>query len=188
MRLRSMAMAGALLAATGTAGAGTLDLNLSNDAVRFGASQAVTDTGLEADGDWLHHTDHGDVLGAGLHLVDEAAPGRGALTLGVGGKLFYVNGDESDFDGAAVAIGGRFRYTWPTFNRFGIGGQLYHAPSVTSGGDVDRYTEGAVRAEYLVLRNANAYLGLRAVRVGVEPSDDTETFESGLHAGIRLSF
>lgn len=189
MRLCSAAFAAVLTAVSGTAAAGTLDLNLSSDAVRFGASLPVTDTGLEVDGDWLHEEDNGDILGAGLHLVDEAQPRRGALTVGVGGKVFYVDGDDG-YDGAALAAGGRFRYTWPSFNRFGVGGQLYYAPSVTAGGDLDSYLEGAIRAEYLVLKNANAYLGLRTVRVGVDQggNDDTETFESGLHAGIRLAF
>lgn len=187
MRLMPVLFAAVLAGAAGSASAGTLDLNLSNDAVRFGAAQPLTETGLELSGDWLHHEDNGDVLGAGLLLVDEAEPRRGALTLGAGAKLVYVNGDGGDADGQALGIGGRFRYTWPTFNRFGVGGQLYYAPSVTAGGDLDRYLEAALRAEYRVLRNADAYLGVRSVRVG-EEGGDTDTFESGLHAGIRLSF
>lgn len=188
MRFRAIAVAVAGLLAGGPASAGSVDFNLSNDAFRIGGSQEITPNGLEVDGDWLHEEDSGDVFGLGLHLMDDANAGRGALHIGVGAKLFYVDLDDAGYDGGSLAIGGRFRYTWPSFNRFGIGGQLYYAPGVTSSGDIDSYLEAAVRAEYLVLRNANAYIGVRTIRVGVEPTGDTETFESGLHIGIRLDF
>jgi hypothetical protein len=180
------AVAGAL--AAGSATAGSVDFNLSNDAFRIGGAQQIAGNGLEVDGDWLYEDDNGNVFGLGLHLMDDANAGRGALDIGIGGKVFYVDFDDTSYDGGSLAIGGKFRYTWPTFNRFGIGGQLYYAPGVTSTGDIDSYLEAALRAEYLVLRNANAYIGLRTIRVGVEPTDETETFESGLHVGIRLDF
>lgn len=190
MRFRTIALGGALLLASGAASATTFDFNLSNHAARVGLSQPLTTTGLEVDGDWLHHQDNGEILSAGLHLVNDANPGRGSLKVGLGAKLFYVNFDRWGLDdGTSVAIGGKFRYTWPDFNRFAIGGHLYYAPSVTSTGDLDSYGEAAIRAEYLVLRNANAYLGLRTIRVGLDRrGDDSKTFDSGLHAGIRLDF
>lgn len=188
MRFRALAVVVAGLLAGGQASASSVDFNLSNDAFRIGGSQELTANGLEIDGGWLHEEESGDVFGLGLHLMDDANAGRGALDIGIGGKLFYVDFDEGDYDGGSLAIGGKFRYTWPTFNRFGIGGQIYYAPGVTSSGDVDSYLEAALRAEYLVLRNANAYIGVRTIRVGIEPSDETETFESGLHVGIRLDF
>lgn len=166
---------------------GSLNLNLSDDAFRAQVAQTITDTGLEIEGGWLHETDNGNVLDLGLHLVDDASPGRGALDVGVGAKVFHVDFDRFNGDGTALGIGGKFHYTWPTFNRFAVGGQLYHAPSVTSGGDIDRYTEAGVRAEYLILRNASAYVGVRSIRVGVD-GDRTRTFESGPHLGIRLDF
>ncbi len=187
MRFRSSAIVLSCLLAGGQASAGSVDFNLSDDAFRLGGAQDITETGLELEGSWLHEQDSGDLLDVGLHLIDDANPGRGALDIGVGGKLVYIDFDDADSDGAAFAIGGKFRYTWATFNRFAVGGHLYHAPSVTSGGDIDDYTEAALRAEYLVLRNANAYIGVRNVRVGLD-SGGTETFESGLHLGVRLDF
>lgn len=186
MRLRLIGLS--LVLAGGTASATDIDFNLSSDAARLGIVQPLSRPGLEVNGSWLHHEDDGDILGAGLHLVDIADPGRGALDVGVGAQVFAVSLDDDDADGGALAIGGKFRYTWPTFNRFGIGGHLYYAPSVTSGGDIERYVEGALRAEYLILQNANAYLGVRQVRIRNDISNDTETFESGLHGGIRLRF
>jgi len=189
MRFRMIALGSALFLATGAASATTFDFNLASNAARVGLTQPLTTTGLEVGGGWLHHQDNGEILDAGLHLVNDANPGRGSLKVGLGAKLFYVNFDERGLDdGSSVAIGGKFRYTWPDFNRFAIGGHLYYGPSVTSAGDLKSYGEAAIRAEYLVLRNANAYIGVRRIRVGVDPRDDTETFESGVNAGIRLDF
>ncbi|MGD8429375.1 MAG: YfaZ family outer membrane protein [Ectothiorhodospiraceae bacterium] len=177
-----------LLLGCTAASATELELNLSNDAARASVVQPIDPQGLEVGGGFLHHVDNGDILDAGLHLVDIADPGRGALDVGLGAKVYAVSFDDSDADGGALAVGGKFRYTWPTFNRFGIGGHLYYAPRVTSGGDIDRYVEGAIRAEYLIIKNANAYIGFRRIEVGNKKTDNTETFDTGLNAGIRLEF
>ncbi|MDN5850353.1 MAG: YfaZ family protein [Nitrococcus sp.] len=173
---------------TTSALATSLDVNLSGHAVRAGLTQQLTKSGLEIGGNWLHHMDHGDVLAAALHLVDYPEPGRGALRLGVGGKLLVIDEDEPSVEGVALALGGKVRYTWPTFNRVGIGAHVYFAPQVSSGGDVERYFEGALRAEYLILRNANAYLGVRTVRVGDDRRNETHDFDSAVFLGLRLDF
>lgn len=187
--MRTGAILGGLILglAASTAHAAEFDVNLSDEAARINLSEQVTTTGLHVDGGWLHDDDDGDVLSAGALLVDDAAAGRGALNVGVGAKLFYVDFDAGNADGSAVGLGGRFRYTWPSYNRFGIGGHAWYAPDVTASGDIEGYYEAAVSAEYLVLRNANAYIGLRAVRIKPE-NGGTETFESGPHVGLRLKF
>lgn len=177
-----------LLLLSTSALATSLDLNLSNRAVRAGLTQPLQANGLEVGGSWLHHIHHGDVFDAALHLVDYPEPGRGSLKLGVGGKLLLIDENHPNVEGVALAIGGKLRYTWPTYNRFGIGGDVYYAPNVTSGWDVDHYFEGALRAEYLILRNANVYVGLRTVRVGDGRHNDTHNFDSGVHLGLRLDF
>lgn len=188
MRAYRLVLPLALLLTSGGASATSLNFNLSGEAARLGVVQPLQRNGLQVGASWLHHEDDGDILAAGLHLMDDAQPGRGSLDIGVGAKIFLISEDSRDADGGALGIGGKFRWTWPTFNRFGIGGHAYYAPDVTSAGDIEEYMEAALRAEYLILRNANAYVGVRAIRIGDEHTGDTETFESGLHAGIRIEF
>lgn len=186
--VRAVALTATLLASA-AATASSLDLNVSDDALRFGGRyQLESGNGLEVNADWLHHQDNGDVLGAGMLMVNDAAAGRGALKVGVGGKLFYAAVDRRDADGAALGLGGRFHWTAPQWNRLAFAGHGYFAPDVTSGGDIDDYTELGVRAEYLVLKNAHAYLGYRNVRVGNGKTGDTETLDSSVNVGLRLDF
>lgn len=187
MRLRLIGLLLPMLIAT-SAAATSLDVNLSTRALRLRLAQPLLANGLEIGGGWLHHTSHGDVFDLALHLVDFPEPGRGALQLGVGGKLLAIDEDHPNVEGVALALGGKVRYTWPTFNRFGIGADVYYAPNVSSGGDVKHYFEGALRAEYLILRNANVYVGVRTVRIGDGPHHENHNFDSGAFLGLRLSF
>ncbi|WP_440997832.1 YfaZ family outer membrane protein [Arhodomonas sp. SL1] len=184
---RTLTLAGILVAAP--AGADSLELNISDDSARAGFRSTVDSaSGLEVGADWLHHQDDGNVFGAGMLMVNDAAPGRGALDVGIGAKLFHARLDSGDADGTALGLGGRFHWTSPDWNRLAFAGHGYFAPDVTAGGDIDRYTELAVRTEYAVLENAHAYLGYRNVRIGNERTDDTETFDSAVHLGLRLEF
>jgi hypothetical protein len=162
----------------------TVDLNLSDDAAELKFARKSRGGMLQTQFAWLHEQDNGDVVSAGLHMVDDANPGGSALDAGIGGRILFL--DTPGPDGAALAVGGYFRYTIPTMNRLGVGGELYHAPSIVSGGDLERYTQWAVRGEYQILRQANIYLGYRRVRPDF--GGGAVTMESGLHAGLRLDF
>ncbi|MCP1726393.1 hypothetical protein J2T60_000358 [Natronospira proteinivora] len=170
------------LLGSGPVAALTLDLNLSDES----AELKVANQGgiLETQFSWIHEQDHGDVLGLALHMVDDANPGGSRLDMGIGGRVLAV--DTPGPDGLALAIGGYFRYTIPNMNRLGIGGDLYHAPSIVSGGDLERYTQWAIRGEYQILRQANVYLGYRQVRPDF--GGGSETLDSGIHVGLRLNF
>jgi len=190
MRPRHLAIIPVLLAAAAPAAATSLDFNLSDESAKLSFIQPLAPEGLEIGGGWLHHEDDGDLLEVDLHLVDDANPGRGALEVGVGGKVVAVEDDRRDADGGSLAIGGKFRWTWPDFNRFGIAGHGYFAPGATSASDIDGYREFALRAEYLVLRNANAYIGFRDIELEFDGSrfGSDRDFDSGPYAGIRISF
>ena len=185
MRWSSAAL---LCLAAGLAQAAEVEFDVSDESARLAGAVPVTTTGLEVDASWLHHEDDGDVVGVGLHLVDNPLPGRGSLRVGVGGRLFVVEQDGRRPDGQAFALGGKARYTWPTYNRIGLAGHFYYAPDVTTFDDLDSYLEFMVRAEYLVLRNAGAYLGFRTVRLGEERRDDSRTFDAGPMLGVRITF
>lgn len=191
MRLRELALVPLVLGvAAAPAAATSIDFNLSGESAKLSFIQPLEPEGLEVGGGWLHHEDDGDLLEAELHLVDDANPRRGALELGVGGKLVAVSDDERDADGGALTIGGKFRYTWPNFNRFGIGGHAYYAPGATSASDIDGYQEFALRAEYLVLRNASAYIGYRDIELDYDGRrfGSDRSFDDGFYAGVRISF
>lgn len=190
-RLNSLAFVVALTV-SGTAGAASLDLNLSDDAAEFKFathSPLEGDAVLETQFSWLHEQStsdgNSDVVALGLHMVDDATPGGTDFRVGIGGRVLAMEAGDV-LDGTALAVGGYFRYTIPNMNRIGVGGELYHAPSIVSGGDLERYTQWAVRGEYQILRQANVYLGYRRVRPDF--GGGAVTLESGLHLGLRLNF
>lgn len=167
----------------------TLDLNLSDDAAEFKYAQRSRGGMLETQLGWMHEQDNGDVVHAGLHMVDDANPGGSALEAGIGGRVLFVDAPVSDgttLEGFALAVGGHFRYTIPSMNRLGVGGEIYYAPSIVAGGDLEDFAQWAVRGEYQILRQANIYLGYRRVRPDF--GGGAVTMESGLHAGLRLDF
>lgn len=172
------------------ASADVLDINLSGDAAKISFIRPLPPEGLEAGAGLLHHDDDGDILEADLHLVDRPEPGRDALVLGIGGKLPVVSDDERDADGAALAIGGKLRWTLPNYNRAAVAGNLYYAPSATSVSDLDGYEEYSLRGEFQILEDANVYLGYRHIELSYDGAGfgaDRE-FEDGIYAGFNLNF
>lgn len=178
-----------LLGCAGSAYADSLDLNLNNDAVRLTFSWDARDDKLTFDAGWLHNQDTGNVGHVGLHLVDFAASGPAAPEVGVGARLFYIDADTgpSSSQGGALGLGGFFRYSFPQANRFGIRGQLYFAPDVVAFGDTERYLEAGLGLSYNVLRDADAYIGVRYVKARFKGAPEL-TMDTGLIVGLRLSF
>src|SRR5690606_39347190 len=84
---------------------------------------------------WLHHEDDGDMLEAGVHVVD-VRPGKRNLYIGIGAKLHAINTDW--FDAGGVGVGGFFRYAFPANRDVSVAGYGYYAPSVLS---LDRKSE-----------------------------------------------
>ncbi len=170
--------------------ADTLDINLSGDAAKISYIRPLPSEGLEGGLGLLHHDDDGDILEAELHLVDRPEPGRDALVLGIGGKVPIVSDDARNADGAALAIGGKLRWTLPNYNRAAVAGSLYYAPSATSISDLDGYEEYSLRGEFQILEDANIYLGYRHIELGYDGDGfgaDRE-FEDGIYAGFNLDF
>lgn len=178
-----------LLAAVGGAKADSLDLNLNNDAVRLTFSWDARDDKLTFDAGWLHHQDNGNVAHVGMHLVDFAASGPGAPEVGIGGRLFYIDGDTgpSSVSGGALGLGGFFRYALPQANRFSVKGHLYFAPDVVAFGDSKQYVEASLGMGYNVLRDADLYIGYRYVQARFDGGPDL-TMDTGVHIGLRLNF
>lgn len=145
MRLKHAGLFLILASAAFAARGANLDFNLASNALAVDYTANLTDTGLEGDLGYLHHSDRVDIADVGLDLTGNASPSGSPLIFGVGGKFFYISRKGSSSNGEALGIGARFRYTWPTYNRFAIGGELYYAPSVVSFGSADRYLQYGVR-------------------------------------------
>jgi len=186
MRLLRATLFLVLASAACVAQGANLDFNLASNAVGADFSTSLTDTGLEGTLGFMHHSDRADVADAGFDLVGNASPVGSPLIFGVGGKFFYVAPNHIG-NGEALAVGAHFRYTWPYFNRFAIGGELYYAPSIVSFQNVARFLQGRVTANYQILRNADAYVGYRYITVAFGNAPN-RTLDSSVIAGLSLTF
>jgi hypothetical protein len=186
MRLLRATLFLVLASAACVAQGANLDFNLASNAVGADFSTNLTDTGLEGSLGFMHHSDRADVMDAGLDLVGNASPVGSPLIFGVGAKFFYIAPQHID-NGEALGIGARFRYTWPYFNRFAIGGELYYAPSIVAFQNVDRFLESRITANYQILRNADAYVGYRYITAAFGGGPN-QTLDSSVIVGLSLTF
>ncbi|CAN5174298.1 hypothetical protein BH24PSE2_BH24PSE2_19660 [soil metagenome] len=179
----------AMIAAAAAPGvlANSLQLDVNDDAARLGYAWLAAGDEVSLDVGALHHQDTGNLLHAGLHLVDFAYGGATTLRAGLGGKLFLIDADQGNSSGGALGLGGFVDYTFPDYDRLGAGGQIYFAPDVLGLSDVESYREISAYVRYNVLRSADVYLGLRNLHAEFNDARDV-TFDSGLHIGIRLEF
>ena len=187
MRLQRVGLFLVLLSAACACRADNLDFNLASNAVAADFTVPLTSTGGEGDLGYLHHSGRADVAQAGFDLTGNASPVGSPAIFGVGVKAFYINPKFVDENGLALGIGGHFRYTWPTYNRFAIGGELYYAPNIVSFRNTDRYLQTSVRGAYQILRNADIYVGYRYITAafGGGPS---VTLDSSIIVGMSLTF
>ncbi|HSC48301.1 MAG TPA: YfaZ family outer membrane protein [Gammaproteobacteria bacterium] len=187
MRLQRAGVFLVLASAAFATQAANIDFNLGSNAAAVDFSTNLTDSGLVGDLGYLHHTDRVDVLDAGLALNGNASPVGSPLIFNVGAKAFFISPKNVNENGLAIGVGANFRYTWPTYNRFAIGGELYYAPSIVSFRNTDRYLQAGVRAAYQVLRNADLYVGYRYVSAAFGGSSNI-TLDSSLMVGMSLTF
>lgn len=177
-----------ILAATAfSTRAANLDFNLASNALDVDYTANLTDSGLEGDLSYLHHSDRVDIGAVGLDLVGNASPVGSPLIFGVGAKFFFISPKGGVSNGSAIGVGGHFRYTWPDYNRFVLGGELYYAPSIVSFQNVDHYLQYGVKASYEVLRNADVYVGYRHVSASFNGSGNV-ALDSSFMVGMNLTF
>lgn len=166
-----------------------VDLSLNSDALRLQYVYEMESTGLNFDGGWLYHSDNGDVVHGGIHLVDLASSGgRDKIEAGIGGRIVYTDGEVSNQSGFSVPIGGFARYTPRAIDRLSVSASLYFAPSILTIGDMDQYQEYALKVSYNVLRQADVYIGARYVRGDYDNNVPDVHFDTGMNIGISLRF
>lgn len=188
----SLGLALALALLAGAAQAETLDFDLSARAANGSFTGPLNNIfprlsglyevgGLFGQVDSTHYYDGH----AGFLITGDAGAEQANVTAGLGARLALV-GDEKD-TGGALALGGVFEARLPAFNRIGARVSLYGAPRASSFGDLTSYLEYTLDGEYQVLKNASIYGGYRGLRIGVD-NKGTETVDTGLHLGLRLTF
>ena len=168
--------------------ADSLDLNIHTDAMRVTYARAIgqAERGLEFDAGLLYAKNPGEtdnLVHAGLMVAGQNWSHQGNFDISLGGRV--VAADIKAGNVLGMAIGGRVRFS--PVNRFGIGGQLFYAPKITSFLDSEEYTEWGVAADYQLLTQAFVYVGYRRVEVKIKDKG-TAQIDDNLHLGMKLLF
>lgn len=176
-----------LLAVASAAQAGSIDLNVNDDAARLVFGWPVAGDKLKLDAAWMHHDDNGDVASFGFHVAGEVTSSAAAPVAGIGAKFLFLDAEEKDVDGSALALGGFLRFPIPGHTRLRLEARAYFAPEVTSFGGTDDYVVAGARASYGIVGDAEVYLGYRYANADFD-NDVEVTFDTGLHFGFRIEF
>jgi hypothetical protein len=190
---RIIALLGALVGmAAVPAHAEILDVNLGQNSVRAALagplSHFITDMRGQYDvGVVIRPKASDDLLQAHLGFLITGDVGAKVLDVagGLGIRGVYVGRDGDS--GGAVAVGGQLEARMPDFNRVGVSGYGYYAPSATSLGEVSRYLEYGGAVDYQVVRDAAVYVGWRNISYDIGNVGDVVA-DVGWRAGVRLTF
>jgi hypothetical protein len=201
MRRQTIAggIAGALfgtLLAVSPAHAELFDASIGEDGVRIAVSGPLSRLFAVDKGEYEFGGQFGDIddddsedyftLHAGATLRGDAGGGPDtSLTGGLGARLQYVSADGEH--GGALALGGNATLKLLQANRLRFNASLWYGPDPASFGDIDEYLEYGISVGYEVLRDAELYVGYRAIEVGLDGGPDVD-LEDGAHIGVRLQF
>jgi hypothetical protein len=194
-RLAAGALLGVLVAGT-PARAELFDASIGEDSVRLAVSGPLSRLFAVDKGEYEFGGQFGDIddfesedyftLHAGATLRGDAGSSPDAsLTGGLGARLQYVSADGEH--GGALAFGGNGTLKLLQANRLRFNASLWYGPDAASFGDIDEYLEYGVSIGYEILREAELYVGYRAVEVGLDGGPDVD-LEDGVHIGMRLQF
>ncbi len=189
MRLKII-LSGMLLGLAQAAGAQTLSASLSEDSaqVKYGLFVAGQEFGrTEFSMGVLFNDSDEYVAETGLLVVDEAGSKAPGLTIGLGGKLYGASSPGMEL--MALGLGGKLRYNLPALNkRLTLGLDLFYAPSIVTYLDAERFSEGAVRLEYAVLRQASLFVEGRQYRTKLDGVKDSVDIGEGGRLGLEINF
>jgi hypothetical protein len=190
---RIIALLGALVGVAAVpAHAEILDVNVGQNSVRAALlgplSHVITDLRGQYDvGVLVRPKSEDDLLQAhlGFLVTGDAGAKIVDVAAGLGIRGVYIGRDGDS--GGAAAIGGQFEARMPDFNRVGLSGYAYFAPSTTSFGQVDRYLEYSGAIDYQVVRDAAIYVAYRNIRYDIGGVGNV-TADVGWRGGVRLTF
>jgi hypothetical protein len=172
-----------LAAASFSAVAGAIDVNLSNDTieVKYDSAAGAADWTFGA----LYNRDEKNyAFNVGLLAAGDTGAGGSRIEGGVGGKIYTVRVAESDV--AALALGGQVRW-FPNNGSFAVAGYAFYAPKVVTFMDGKNFYDTGIRGEVEVIKNSFVYIGYRWTRA--ELNNGTSPYvDKGGFAGIQIKF
>lgn len=182
MHLRLIVFA-LLAAASVSAAADSVDLNLSSDSIEaryntgFGAGEMTVGA--------LYNNNQNDwAANVGLLATSESIHANSRLEGGLGGKVYAVSVGSSQV--LALGLGGQFRW-FPGNRSVGVGGYAFYAPNIVTGVDGKRFWEAGVRVEVELVKNSSAYVGYREVRAELD-NDTNVNVDRGAFIGMLIKF
>ena len=182
MRLRLIVCA-LLAAASFSAAAGSVDLNLSNHSIeaKFYANAGAADWTFGG----LYNRDTRDrALNVGLLATGDSAIGNSRFEGGLGGKVYSVTVGNADV--LALALGGQVRW-FPGNGSFALGAYVFYAPHVVTLLDGQRFFDVGVRAEVELIRNSFLYVGYRQVQAELDNQVKLNV-DKGAFVGMQIKF
>ena len=192
VRKSALLAAAAFAFVAGSASAESLNFSLSDDSFRFGLSGPLSRLLSSVDGQYdlgyLQHRGDGNdtyAIHAGALVTGDAGLRDLDVKAGVGLRGVFIGGDGDN--GGAIAPGIMLDVRLPGYERLGLIGTAYYAPSVVSFGDIDEYRDLSAVLSYQINRNAAVFAGYRNVRIGVDHGPNA-TIDNGLYGGIGLTF
>ena len=172
-----------LAAASLSAAAGSVDVNLSNDTIegKFYANAGAADWTFGG----MYNRDTKDgTLNLGLLATGDSAFGNSRIEGGVGGKVYSVKAGSGDV--IALALGGQLRW-FPGNGSFALGVYAFYAPHVVTLLDGERFFDVGVRAEVEVIRNSFVYVGYRQVQAELDNNVKLNVDKGGF-VGLQIKF
>lgn len=197
MRTLKLCTATVLLLATALpAQAETFDAAIGEDTVRIGLSgplgrllavdKGEYDLGVIG-GDIEDDTDERFLAAhAGAMLTGDAGGSADTSFVGgLGARLQYLNADHEN--GGSLALGGQLRLKLLQANRLRFNAFAWYGPDASTFGDFEEYIEYGASVGFEVLRDAELYVGYRAIEVEFDGGVEADLVD-GAHVGIRLEF
>jgi len=172
-----------LAAASFSAAAGSVDLNLSNHSIeaKFYANAGAADWTFGG----LYNRDTRDrALNVGLLATGDSAIGNSRFEGGLGGKVYSVAVGNADV--LALALGGQVRW-FPGNGSFALGAYVFYAPHVVTLLDGQRFFDVGVRAEVELIRNSFLYVGYRQVQAELDNQVKLNV-DKGAFIGVQIKF
>ena len=172
-----------LAAASFSAAAGSVDLNLSNHTIeaKFYANAGAADWTFGG----LYNRDTRDrALNVGLLATGDSAIGNSRFEGGLGGKVYSVTVGNADV--LALALGGQARW-FPGNGSFALGAYVFYAPHVVTLLDGQRFFDVGVRAEVELIRNSFLYVGYRQVQAELDNQVKVDV-DKGAFVGMQVKF
>jgi len=182
MRLRLIVFA-LLAAASVSAAADSVDLNLSSDTIEARYNSSV------GFGEWtfggLYNREQKDqVVNVGLLATGETRVRGSRIDAGLGGKLYATSVRNDQV--LALGLGGQLRWFFGD-GPFAVAGYGFFAPRVVTFLDGVRFWEAGVRAEIELIKSSFLYMGYRHVQAELDNGVKLNIDKGGF-AGMQIRF